>query len=381
MICCQFSTQAQMTARNPEIIQAKNPGKIVKLRKIAAAHNGSGDFVFKKPYSLKLTDDGSFFLIDNGQVLKFGKDGAFEKTIVRKGQGPGEATYLYQLYLKNRELIVNTGFMVKLMVFDYSGNLIAEYRQRRSITETTGGFSTGESVFSIMGHTKSGDFVTRTKAYKTKKDIKLNQKQYQIMLLSKENEWKKPLFKIPVKALYFKTFSGMESIAVHSIESVCSDEFIFFCNTERYQIKRYRIDDNKVDATWKREYKPVLIPGTGRGKYHWGERLITGSKNGKSIEHKAPQRKDFIDIQQLLMVNGRLWVVTSAVDKENGVRVDVFDQNGTYIEYFYLSFPGSIDPYALYQTSLHLNGDMLLIRETDDDGNYVIVKYKLQTAE
>jgi hypothetical protein len=57
--------------------------------------------------------------------------------------------------------------------------------------------------------------------------------------------------------------------------------------------------------------------------------------------------------------------------------VDIFDQKGRYIDNFYLSFPGDFDLHSLYSNQICINKDNLFIRETDEEDNYIIVKYKI----
>ena len=52
----------------------------------------SEDFFFKNPDNIKISADGSIFLSDENEILKFTPDGRFLLNYYKSGQGPGEAT-------------------------------------------------------------------------------------------------------------------------------------------------------------------------------------------------------------------------------------------------------------------------------------------------
>jgi hypothetical protein len=152
ILLCLFSLvlSIQAAEENTPAPQPKKAGRNVLLKRITAAVDQNGPFVFQRPHNINAIDDGSFFLIDGKKVLKFNADGGFSKTIVNKGEGPGEATFLLQLYRVNDTLMVNTGMMKKLMAFDFNGTLKWEHRRKKNVKTTSKGVISLLAVMSCL---------------------------------------------------------------------------------------------------------------------------------------------------------------------------------------------------------------------------------------
>lgn len=360
---------------NPIQPSSKNPGRILKLKKVAVAHDNAGGFIFKSPHNIIGTQNGAFFLIENGQVLKFSNDGKFVKTVVKKGEGPGEASFLHQIYKSGEELIVNTGFMRKLMVFDFEGNQKAEYKESNKFIRKIGPLEYSETNFRIMANRNDGSLIVLKYSIidnPSPKSIYI--KKEPVFLLSNKNEWIGKLFEIPIKCVLIKHEWGKQLLPLLSVIHASDSHYLYFSNTERYEIKKYNIDSNKIEAVWKRPYKPVLMPDELIGKLDCAGVVETGDRKGKKKIYRVPQRKDLIDIHRLFIVDSRLWVMTTTFNENKGTLFDIYNKEGEYIDNFYLSFPQGLQIYALY---LEIIDDHLFIREIDEEDNYIIVKYKI----
>lgn len=379
-----WGINARGVVNNPEISLDEKIGRTVYLKKIAVAHDDGGTFIFKRPHDILAVENGSFFLIDNGQVLKFNAEGKFSKVIVKKGEGPGEATHLYETYGRNADLIINTGFMNKLMVFDFDGKLKEEFKQVNIPTFTKKSVTVGSTTFQILGHQKNKNFIVLCNAYpgtvlKKRSELKNTFIEKPVMLLSEKNEWLKQLFGIPLKSVVLKTQLRTFLHPVLSPVYSSNERFIFFSNTERYEIKRYNISENKIDASWKRKYQPFPMPAELKGKMEYGGVVISGSrKSGKNEIHKAPEKDFLIDIKKIVVVESYVWVMTSTIDRQRGILIDVFDEKGEYLDNFYLSPPGEVNVFDFYmEHEIHIYKGFLFMRQADEDGNPIIVKYKI----
>jgi len=379
-----WGINARAVVSNPDIPLDEKAGRTVKLKKIAVAHDEGGSFIFKRPHDILAVEDGSFFLIDNGQVLKFNAEGKFSKVIVKQGEGPGEATHLHETYGRNGDLIINTGFMNKLMVFDFDGKLKEEFKQVNIPTFSKKNITVGSTTFQILGHRKNKDFIVLYNSYPDYVQKKHSKSKYTffekpVMLLSETNEWLKQLFDIPLKSVVLKTQLRTFLHPVLSVVYSSNERFIFFSNTERYEIKRYNISENKIDASWKRKYEPVPMLDELKGKMEYGGVVMSGSrKTGKTETHKAPEKDFLIDIKKIVVVEPYVWVMTSTIDREKGILIDVFDEKGEYLDNFYLSPPGDVNVFDFYREhEIHIHKGFLFTRQADEDGNPIIVKYKI----
>ncbi len=89
-----LSFSAMLSAQiveNPAKPKAANAGRVVTPTEVLSiSDEGRSDYYFKYPQQLATAPDGSLFVIDENQLLWFGPDGAFERNLFKKGQGPGE---------------------------------------------------------------------------------------------------------------------------------------------------------------------------------------------------------------------------------------------------------------------------------------------------
>ena len=361
---------------NNNITKNESAVKSKRIRFLAFAHDEAGKFIFKSPKNIIAIDDGSFMVIDDSQLLKFGKDGKFQKIIVKRGEGPAEATYLNQIFKRKNDLVINTGFMSKLMIFDFDGKLEKEFRVPKIVLAK--GLSTADSTFTIFGYTNKNDlFVTTSIPWENKNHEKIQERKYIVMKLLENKEWKKLSLEIPVEAFAFETPIGKIKLAALQITSASDDKYIYFCNTDRYEIKQYNMQQDKIEALWRRSYKTVEIPEIDREKYDFGT-TFHGGKKGKTFRFKPPLREYFPDIQSIFTVDDHLWIITSTVDKNRGVLVDVFDKKGNFLDNFYISLPYNVNGSELYRNELWLDSSTIILREIDEDSNYKIVKYAIE---
>ncbi|MGD2090286.1 MAG: 6-bladed beta-propeller [Candidatus Aminicenantes bacterium] len=375
LISLFICVNAQRIVNNDTTIN-ESAGETKKIRFLAFAHDEDGKFIFKSPKNIAAIDDGSFMVIDDSKLIKFGKNGKFIKIIVRRGEGPGEATYLNQIFKRKNDLVVNTGFMSKLMIFDYNGELKVEFRVPK-ITSATG-LSTAESTFRIVGYNSQNDLLVIPSMPLIKENDEENQeRKYSLMRLVKNKQWEKLSLEISVKAFSFETPFGKIKLAANKIIIASNEKYIYFSNTERYEIKQYNIQRDKIESIWRRKYLPVKIPEKDIEKYEFGATFY-GGKNGKTFHYKPPLPENFPDIQRIFTIDDHLWIITSTVDKIKGVLVDVFDQKGNYVDNFYLSIHHFVNANELYRNVIWVDGSSIILREIDEDSNYKIVKYSIE---
>jgi hypothetical protein len=350
--------------------------KTKRIRLLSIAHDEDGEFIFKNPRNIIAIDDGSFMVIDDSQLLKFDKDGKFLKIIVRRGEGPAEATYLNQIFKIKNDLVINTGFMSKLMIFDFDGKLKKEFRVPKIALAK--GLSTADSTFTIFGYNSKNDLLVITSMpWENRNNEKNQERKYTVMQLLENKEWKKLSLEISIEAFPFETPFGKIKLAALQITSAANDKYIYYCNTDKYEIKQYNIYKDKIEALWRRRYNSIKIPEKDREKYEFGSTFY-GGKNGKTYQFKPPLREYFPDIQRIFMVEDHLWVITSTIDKNKGVLVDVFDEKGNYLDNFYISLPHNVNASELYRSEIWIDSGTVIIRELDEDSNYKIVKYAIE---
>jgi hypothetical protein len=75
---------------NPSKPRAKDAGRVLKLTEEWRITDEGGDFYLQAPRNLQTATDGSIFIADNDEFLRFSADGTFLNNIFKKGQGPGK---------------------------------------------------------------------------------------------------------------------------------------------------------------------------------------------------------------------------------------------------------------------------------------------------
>jgi len=83
---------------NPSEAAAKDAGRLLKLIEVWRINDETGGFFFKRPANFRIADDGSIFIADSDQLLRFSSDGKFIKNLLQKGQGPGEISGNFYSY-------------------------------------------------------------------------------------------------------------------------------------------------------------------------------------------------------------------------------------------------------------------------------------------
>jgi len=70
-------TAAQELIKNPRNPASKNPGRVLKMQRVWQISDVDGSFYFKYPHGMKISSDGSMFIADQEELLKFSADGRF----------------------------------------------------------------------------------------------------------------------------------------------------------------------------------------------------------------------------------------------------------------------------------------------------------------
>jgi len=337
---------SQTIIENPEKPIGKNAVRVLKLQEVFRITEKSDDFYFKSPRNLKVDSEGSFFLIDENQILKFSSDGRFLKNLFKKGQGPGEISSrshsrLSYFLLKNDIFLYDpTGS--KIIHIDGDGNLIEEVKIEVSLlSELYGpaneGFIFTDEAPSPMG--KSGFH-----------DVDMS-----IIWISRDGSSSRKVMVFP-KELYMDKNFAMDWAPFYGLLESEAQK-LFICHTSEYKIVIADLGKGQVIKEFNRKYR--------RAKYVMTERQKQFYERSKI---KLPERKYKNDILGLFLNKGNLWVKTSKSDKKKGMLIDVFNKEGKYVDNFYLNLEGSL---------MATHGDFIFVKEADEDENIQIVKYKI----
>jgi hypothetical protein len=345
--------QTQQVIENPAKPLNKTAGRMIELKEILKITDEGGEFYFKFPNGPRLDTEGSIFVQDNEQILKFDKDGKFIRNYFKKGQGPGEMTYAISLIPMFQGLCIQSGGPPKIVWFDGAGKLVRE-RPVRSPGRTL------LRLLSVFGDTyifygSEFPIVTGEPQYVDN--------PYSLYSMRDGSEALKPLQSFPVKSFVIMAAGGgggMYSIA-RFIAAPFQPRSFVIAHTCEYLVKFFDSEANAVVRTFTRKYERVETPPPKPDEKRGGVMI-----NGKS--YPAPPQKYLNDISNVFVVNDAIWVVTSTKDPKKGVLVDVFDEKGVYKDNFYLNIPAG--QFAIFN-------NFCLNVEKNPDETYAVKKYEI----
>jgi hypothetical protein len=336
------------TAQMPRVIENpakplnKTAGRVLGLEEIWRVTDESGNFYFKYPGQLQIGGDGSIFLSDEGQFLRFSADGEFVKNLYKKGEGPGEISRDFIFFVVDNELVIRDFNKDKYWRTDYDGQLLGELDFR------------GKRYNGFIGVRKN-DFVLEKTEFPplSERTGKLIDLPMTILLLSKDGKTERTV--ITFHPRHFMAQSGMR-VWDNSFELLSQDgKYVVGSHNLQYSIEIADIEQGKTVRSFNRKYQHVKHI---EDNYEKEFNKITG----------APTMEFESDIKGLKLNGDRIWVRTSTQDSGKGDLWDVFSMDGKYLDNFYLG-PG--------RTLLKADGDVIYVTEKNADETISLVKYRI----
>jgi len=354
----------QTVASNPARPRHPNAGRVRTLTPVLTITDEDGSFYFKSPSLPQIGPDGSIYILDQKQLLRFNAQGRFIRNFFRPGQGPGELEYVTGYAVAGSTLIVHNGRSSKIVRYDLKGQIVSD---------TPAGATAGPIV---LRHSDGRSAVFLKRMFPKLEEMKGTEG-----ILANSN----PLFSIPVEGgpekslgffptrMYFRkdkegsaAFLPMDKVLL----APWNENILAIAHTEEYAVKILDLRTGNIIRTISRPYPRVETPPENRDGIAGG--VLLGAH-----EVKFPASKYTADIVNLLPRGDELWVVTSTKAKGKGVLVDVFSVDGAYTDSFYLPLPVWPERHLLQPDPLAIQGDFLVALEKTEEGTYVLRKYRI----
>ena len=356
MLMAAFSQEKIL---NTEMPTNKDSGRMIKLKPVVVITDEDEGYYFKWPYNLKVSHDGCIFVQDKNQLLKFTADGKFVKNYVKSGQGPGETqTITNYIPLEDDSIYIHNRAPNKILRINNEGKLLEEIRlpfeKWADLIHVNDDFF--YFIFNDAPDTKGGVKVTDL----NKKFFSVSRKDFSV----------EDKFSLPVKTFMLNNSEAFVMVKLIYL-SGCrfKDNLFYFNHTPEYGVKLVDLDRKEFLMDIRRKYDRVKVTDYTKKFILYG-----GFSYGGKI-HQSPIPKYMNDIQSVHVDNNRLLVITSTVDKDKGVLVDVFNEKGKYIDYFYLKLPGEDIHFQLIQSAVTFKNGFLYTLEKNEDGNWLLKKY------
>ncbi|MFC2167338.1 hypothetical protein ACFLQZ_05175 [Acidobacteriota bacterium] len=320
------------------------------LKEIIRIKDNGEDIIFRGPENLIVDDNENIYFLSAPHLYKYDKDGNFIFKIIGEGQGPGEADQGLRKHFAiiNDDLVVRSISPPKAMIFQLDGILKKEIKLEsfRRI-EFIGGFedkiyaTQREVSWELKG--KSGYIDFPRPIYEFSSDFQDYEK----------------IYSFPVEFYFDKSAWFGQAFLEFAIKDF---QNLFVVHTSEYKIVRYNLESKKIEDVITREFNRVKRPKRiKKPGYLYG-----------------PDKEYYQDIHKFLVFKDHLWAFTSEKSEEGHWLVDVYDREGRFVDYFFLCFPGDVEPKRYQNMQLITWKDYLFSADQDSEGYYSIAKYKIE---
>lgn len=319
---------------NPAVPLHKDPGRVLKiLEKLRIRDTGEG-FYFKWPERPAIGPDGSIFLMDEGQLLRFSPEGAFLGNLVKPGQGPGEIVSLNRYLLEDGTVYAADSGTNKVVHMTLDGRYLEDWRSQDYFETMTRGWIVG----SLVNLPKVRGI--------------LDDAVYSFFCVSRSDGALRKTYTFPgkfyLKPPVFLTWDWLVWVPDPA------PDLLYISHSRDYAVKVLDLNAGRVVRSFGRAYPKVpFVP----------------PENMKAVYARGGIPKpDFeSDILELFLPGEALWVRTSTVDPKKGQLFDVFNAEGDFLDSFFAPVKDKI---------LGVVGDVLFVRETAEDGTLGVVLYE-----
>ncbi len=348
--CEVLNLQAQTVIENPEKPLSKKSGRVVQLKEMLRITDEEGKFFFKELFDIKVDKDGSIFIQESSKLYKFDSSGKYIKNIYRKGEGPGELNQnLNDLVLTENEIILFSSNMNKIVRLDKEEKLIEEIKPKPG------------TFWSLLGYYNRNYYLLDSERLSFERKSGIREDNLILCVLNSAGETKRTSWAFPMTVSYNfgERFVGMMTICNPQTARE-NKRYVYLFHTPDYLVKLLDLEKPEVVRSFRRKYERV--------KYE-------PPKLNQRFPIVLPKYHN--DICRLAIHKGHLWVVTSTFDKNKGILVDVFNQEGAYLDNFYLPLMRIPRNNIQYYAPMDIDGDFLFVIEVDEDEQISVAKYEI----
>ncbi|MFH1946372.1 MAG: 6-bladed beta-propeller [Acidobacteriota bacterium] len=352
---CVFITAylfPQDMVKNGRVPLNPKGGRVLNIEEVLRIEGEGEGWYHNGASGLDVDRDGNIYIQDAWSsdipmhFLKFSSDGRFIRDLYKQGEGPGEISDYYEFALGDDVIYVCDGTKQKLILMTMDGELIKEQKLESGRISEFMGFYGGQLVIVWdeypVERKKSGMY-----------DI-----LHHVSLFSQDGKETKHLLTLSHQQFFiaFGLGGGGRSWASRIIKMQGSE--IATCTTCEYLVDVYDLETGKSVVRFNRKYQRI--------KHEQNDREKEFVK-----KYNAPKRKYENDIRDLFPDGDFIWVETSTVDEEKGKLFDLFDDQGRFLDSFFIPIEGQI---------VKISGDAVFSTEQNAEGLPVIVKYQIRES-
>jgi len=301
---------------------------------------GNENYMFNQPRSVKASEDGSIYVIDGKDICikVYDRQGKYQRTIGRQGQGPGEFSsgYLYFDISSDGKIYIMDCRNSCVIVMDKDGDFIHSFRLPGRLY---GEMKTDKNNF-IYFERRFTDEEARKMSihrYNSNGDEILNYGTFKIV---------QPVIQRRTKTSSSSTTSR---IAATSVWTVDQEGKLYVGFGDKYQISVYN-PNGSLSFKFGRDYP--LIPSK--------------NEDGKPLQPKYVGVFNVITRHWFFDEKGNLWIETPTKEDIEEVAYDIFSPEGIYLKRTYLKY-----------RILHFKDGKAYSIVTTDEGFKVVKRFRM----
>jgi len=338
--------RSQSVIENPAKPLAKDAGRVLKLAEVWRISDKSGEFYFKYPNQLQITDDGTVFVADEKELLRFSPDGRFVRNVFKPGQGPGEIGEYFSYFVRGQDLFIQDMNSMRFWRADSNG----VFQEAINLAN--------KDYRGLVGILPDGFLFLKTVwPPPSERTGKLMEIPHIVTMVAWDGSEKRDIATFrPKDFLAPQAATSMTA----KIMALSPDGKVLYAFYGRdYVIEVVSLTTGAVIKRFSRAY-----PKVPHAEREW--------EAGFRKKYGNPKLTYEIDVSSLYPVGDRLWVETSTDDKLKGRLIDVFDGDGRFIDSFYLG-PG--------RALMAAKEGFIFTQEKNQDETISIVKYRVGEEE
>jgi 6-bladed beta-propeller len=348
----------QTIIENPAKALNSNAGRVVLAEEVLRIEETGKEYSFKEIYGVRVSPEGSIFVREGfDHVLQFDPQGVFLRRLTKKGRGPGELED-FSDFLVTSDRVVVTGLPPKLLVYDLNGTLLEEIGLSEVEPRPTQVLAVESGTVFMSREVRPAPDRIQLGVQSTRND--------EIVVVGENSKGARVVGSFPVPLLVLDGKDGQwyyMQWGVYLVAAHFKEEQFFVTHTQEYLLKLFDAGTGTVVREFRRDYPRVKQKNPG-------VRYLPGGTPFTEPEYVK-------DIDDLHVIDGRLWVQTSTVEPAKGVLFDVFDPEGRFVDSFFLKYSAKdVDPHS--RKIFTFSGDYVYFTEWTEAGSQIIKKCRVR---
>jgi hypothetical protein len=289
------------------------------------------DLFFDNPSTVTCDPEGNIYVVDSGakNIKKFDKNGKFQKTIGREGQGPGEFGGIYYAAFAKDRLIAWDSGNRRLCAFTPSGEFVHSVN-----VDYDEGF-----VRRLRGLPSGEVLIEKEKSFRKDPDkpqiciIDLYSSDLAfVRTIYKRELWRKKYVRTKeygISTLYFPFSADVRW-------DFTPDGRILIGYSDKYELDVFDLTGKKV-STFSYAHEPAEVTEKDKKDYFESIAFYRMGERLKEIPEYVTKYTEFpkhkpIFENILVDSDGNIWVILNSENQdENGKMFDAFDPSGKFI--------------------------------------------------